>query len=96
MMTKTRSLWEHGIKIGVIGGIVALVIALVGMVESFNKRDIIAEIISMGHVLLLVVGIMMGYIAAKRTTSTEPVIRCLNAVTGSMITGGFLALLVIV
>ncbi|MCK4988467.1 MAG: hypothetical protein KAS40_23185, partial [Desulfobacterales bacterium] len=63
---------------------------------SFNRRDIIAEIISMGHVLLLIVGIMMGYIAAKRTTRTEPVIRCLNAVIGSMVTAGFLALLVIV
>ena len=50
-MTQTRSLWEHGIKIGVIGGVIALLIALVGMVESFNRRDIIAEIISMGHVL---------------------------------------------
>jgi branched-chain amino acid transport system permease protein len=95
-MTKTRSLWEHGIIIGVIGGVIALLIALVGMVESFNRRDIIAEIVSMGHVLLLIVGIMMGYIAAKRTTRIEPVIRCLNAVIGSLVTAGFLAFLVIV
>lgn len=95
-MKQTHSLWEHGIKIGVIGGVIALLIALVGMVESFNRRDIIAEIVSMGHALLLIVGIMMGYIAAKRTTRTEPVIRCLNAVIGSLVTAGFLALLVIV
>ena len=95
-MTQTRSLWEHGIKTGVIGGVAALIIALVGMVESFSRRDIIAEVITMGQVLLLIVGIMMGYIAAKRTTRTEPVIRCLNAVIGSLVTGGFLALLVIV
>jgi branched-chain amino acid transport system permease protein len=95
-MTQTRSLWEHGIKIGVIGGVIALLIALVGMVESFNRREIIAEIVSMGHVLMLIVGIMMGYIAAKRTTRPETVIRCLNAVIGSLVTAGFLALLVIV
>nr|MBC8394287.1 branched-chain amino acid ABC transporter permease [Deltaproteobacteria bacterium] len=95
-MTQTRSLWEHGIKIGVIGGVIALLIALVGMVESFNRRDIIAEVVTMGHVLLLIVGIMIGYIAAKRTTRTEPVIRCLNAVTGSLVTAGCLALLVMV
>jgi len=95
-MTQTRSLWEHGIKIGVIGGVIALLIALVGMVESFNRRDIIAEVVTMGHVLLLIVGIMIGYIAAKRSTRTEPVIRCLNAVTGSLVTAGCLALLVIV
>jgi branched-chain amino acid transport system permease protein len=96
MMTQTRSLWEHGVKTGVIGGVVALIIALVGMVESFNKRDIIAEVITMGQVLLLIVGLMMGYLAARRTTREEPVIRCLNAVIGSLVTGGFLAMLVIV
>jgi branched-chain amino acid transport system permease protein len=95
-MTQTRSLWEHGIKIGVIGGVAAMMIALVGMVESFSRRDIIAEVVTMGQILLLIMGIMMGYVAAKRTTRKEPVIRCLNAVIGSLVTGGFLALLVIV
>jgi branched-chain amino acid transport system permease protein len=96
MMTQTRSLWEQGVKTGIIGGVVVLIIALVGMVESFNKRDIIAEVITMGQVLLLIVGLMMGYLAARRTTREEPVIRCLNAVIGSLVTGGFLAMLVIV
>jgi branched-chain amino acid transport system permease protein len=95
-MTKTRSLWEHGVKIGAIGGVSVLIISLVGMVESFNRRDIIAEVMTMGQILLLFVGIMIGYIAAKRTTRPEPLIRCLNAVIGSLVTGGFLALLVIV
>ncbi len=45
-MTRTQSLWNHGVKIGVIGGISALVIALVGMVESFNKRFVIADVIT--------------------------------------------------
>ena len=95
-MTKARSLWEDGVKIGVIGGVTALLIALVGMVESFNRRDIIAEVITMGQVLLLFVGIMVGYIAARRTERPEPLIRSLNAVIGSLLTSGFLALLVIV
>jgi len=93
-MTQTRSLWEHGVKVGVIGGVAALIIALVGMVESFNRRDIIADVVTMGQVLLLVVGIMMGYIAAKRTTRDESTTRSLNAVIGSLVTSAFLALLV--
>ena len=91
-----RSLWDYGVKIGAIGGVTALIIALVGMIESFNRRDIIAELITMGQVLALVVGIMMGYVAAKRTDRDEPVIRCLNAVISSLVTSSFLALLVIV
>jgi branched-chain amino acid transport system permease protein len=96
IMTQTRSLWEHGVKIGVIGGVAALIIALVGMVESFHRRDIIADVITMGQVLLLVVGILMGYIATKRTTRDESLTRFLNAIIGSLVTSASLALLVIV
>ncbi len=94
-MTHTRSLWEHGVKTGIIGGVAALIIALVGMVESFNRRDIIAEIITMGQILLLVVGVFMGYIAARRTDRDGSFTPGLNAVIGSSVTGAFLALLVI-
>jgi branched-chain amino acid transport system permease protein len=97
MMTQTRSLWEHGVKTGVIGGVAVLIIALVGMVESFNRRDIIAEVITMGQILLLIVGVFMGQIAARRTDrDASSITPGLNAVIGSLVTGGFLAFLVIV
>ncbi len=95
-MTKVRALWGYGVKIGVIGGVVAVIISLVGMVESFNQRDIIAEVVTMGQVLLLVVGTMMGYIAAKRTDQTDPIMHGINAIVASLVTGSALALLVIV
>jgi branched-chain amino acid transport system permease protein len=95
-MTNARSLWKHGINIGIIGGVVVVLISLVGMVESFHRRDIIAEVINMGQILLLVVGIIMGYVAAKRTQQTDKVMHGVNAIACSLVTGGFLALLVIV
>ena len=95
VMIQRHSLWEHGVKTGIIGGIAALIIALVGMVESFNRRDIIAEVITMGQVLLLIVGILMGYISARRTEneSDDLLTPGLNAVIGSSVTGAFLAFL---
>ncbi len=95
-MIHSRSLWDHGVKTGIIGGVTVLITALVGMVEAFNKRDIIAEVVTMGHTLLLIMVVMMGYVAAKRTIRGEPVTRCLNAVICSLVTSGFLAFLVIV
>ncbi|MFH2220087.1 MAG: leucine/isoleucine/valine transporter permease subunit [Pseudomonadota bacterium] len=95
-MTRARSIWEHGVKTGVIGGVAALLIVLVGMAESFNRRDIIADVVTMGQVLLLILFVLMGYIAAKRTTREDTASRCLNTVVGSLVTAGFLALLVIV
>ena len=97
-MIQKHALWEYGAKTGIIGGIAALIIALVGMVESFNKRDIIAEVITMGQILLLMVGVFMGYVSARRTDdkSAGSLTAGLNAVIGSSVTAAFLAMLVIV
>jgi branched-chain amino acid transport system permease protein len=92
----SKSIWQNGIKIGLIGGIVAVLVALMGMVEAFSKRDIISNVISMGHTLLLLVALFMGYLAAKRTTRTEPLRILINSFVSGLIVGGALAILVIV
>ena len=95
-MTQAQSLWHQGVKPGMIGGISALAIALVGMVESFNKRYIVADVITMGIVLILVVTVLIAYYAAKRTAGTGNRKIFLNAVTAALVTSGFLALLVMI
>jgi hypothetical protein len=54
-MTKTQSFWNHGVKIGGLGGISVLIIAIVGMIESFDKRDVIADVLPLGMALALIV-----------------------------------------
>jgi branched-chain amino acid transport system permease protein len=95
-MKKIYSILEQGIKIGLIGGVSAVLLALIGMVEAFSRRDIISNVISMGHTLLLLVAVVMGYLAAKRTTRTEPLWILVNSSISGLIVGGFVALLVIV
>jgi len=87
---------KQAIKIGLIGGIVEVLLALVGMIEAFSQRDIISHIISMGHTLLLLVILLMAYLAAKRTPRTEPLWVLINSFISGLIVGGVLALLVIV
>jgi branched-chain amino acid transport system permease protein len=65
------------------------------MVEAFSQRDIISNVISMGHTLLLLAAMFMGYLAAKRTTRTEPPWILVNSLISGLIVGGLLALLVI-
>jgi len=93
-MTQPQSLWHQGIKPGVIGGISALAIALVGMVESFNKRYIVADVITMGIALIIVVAVLIAYYAAKRTVGGNRAV-FINAVTAALVTSGCLAMLVI-
>jgi len=90
-----KNIWQQGMKIGLIGGIAGVLLALIGMVEAFSQRDIINNIISMGHTLLLLVAVFMGYLAAKRTTRTEPLWILVNSFISGLIVGGLVALLVI-
>ena len=46
MGNKGSSVYAQAIKIGLIGGGVAVLLALIGMVEAFSQRDIVGEIIS--------------------------------------------------
>ena len=84
------------LKIGLMGGVVEVFLALIGMIEAFSQRDIISHIISMGHTLLLLVILFMAYLVAKRTPRTEPLWVLINSFISGLIVGGVLALLVIV
>jgi branched-chain amino acid transport system permease protein len=95
-MTRAQSLWHHGVKTGAIGGITVLVIALVGMVESFNKRFIIADVMTMGIALVIVVAVLIAYNAAKRAASSDYPVVFATSVSAALITSGFLAMLVII
>ncbi|MDP2967678.1 MAG: leucine/isoleucine/valine transporter permease subunit [Deltaproteobacteria bacterium] len=87
---------KQALKIGLIGGVVEILLSLIGMVEAFSQRDIISNVVSMGHTLLLLVAIFMGYLAAKRTTRSEPLWILINSLVSGLVIGALLALLVVV
>jgi len=95
-ITSARFGWQQAAKIGLIGGLIGVLLSLVGMVEAFSQRDIISDIISMGHTLLLLIVVITGYLAAQRTTRSESweVLAC--SLIAGLAYGGMLALLVIV
>ncbi len=90
-MTITQSLWNRGIKIGSLGGAGVLCITLVGMIESFDKRDIIAGIMPMGITLALIITLIVAYIAAKKTIVTDNRIKFINAMMSGLVTSAYLA-----
>jgi len=95
-MTKAQSLWNHGVKIGAIGGVSVLVICLIGMVESFGKRFIIAGYLPMGVTIALIISMFAAFIAAKKTPIPEKSIQFANAVMSGFVTSGLLAIFVII
>lgn len=70
-MTKTQSLWNHGVKIGAIGGVSVLTISLIGMVQMFGKRFIVADFLPMGVAIALILTILTAYLAAKKNIDSR-------------------------
>jgi len=56
-MNQDPSPWRYAVNIGLI---------LIGMVEAFNKRDIVYQIVTMGNTLLLISAVFFSYLAAQR------------------------------
>ncbi len=83
-----------GIHYGLVSGVCALILSLIGMVETFNQRGIISEVISMGQMLLLLVVALFAYTGASRFKQTGRI-----AVTGLMtgiVSALLLSLLVVI
>lgn len=51
-------------RIGAYGAISAIYLALIGMVESFGERQIVTGVISLGHTLLVINALAIGYLTA--------------------------------
>lgn len=64
-MKKENFIWSS-IKVGLLAGTIGIFLALVGMVEIFNKRDVIEKVISLGMFLLLATSTLAGFIASRR------------------------------
>ncbi|NJN93895.1 MAG: leucine/isoleucine/valine transporter permease subunit [Anaerolineales bacterium] len=95
MTEKSQVNWTNIIQIGLIGGATAVLICLVGMVEAFSKRDIIAGVISLGQILLLILAFTIGYFAAKRTGSRDWRINLASGIIAGLLVGALVAGLVL-
>lgn len=84
-----------GIKLGLIGGAVAVLLALIGMVEAFSQRHIVSNVVSMGQTLLLLVALFSGFLAAKRTVQSKPIPLLAGSLVAGLMVGGLLAVLVV-
>ena len=93
-MTRFK-LWKHGVKTGLLSGLITVILSLMGMVEAFSQRQIVSGFLSMDYTLLGAVVVFMGYVASRRTSHAEPMWVVINSLTCGVITGGMLLLLIL-
>ena len=92
---KPRHWIAVALQLGATGGLAAVLISLVGMVEEFAKRFIIVDVLEMGQALLLLILIATGYMTSRRLADRPPRIRLLAAVVSGLVPAVMLFALVL-
>ncbi len=101
MNAETRFNWRSVVRLGVLGGAVALFLCLVGIVEASHRTAIISGVISLGQTMLLITLLFPAVLAAREVRAGregEPPRLWLvsSAALASLVTAAMLALLVLI
>ena len=94
-MKKENFLWS-ATKIGLLGGSVGIFLCLIGMVEIFDKRDVIEGVVTLGQFVLLATSVSAGLIASRGTSDLLGQTRPSQTLTAGLIAGLVTDLLVAV
>ena len=87
-MNETKNNIQEAIKMGLLAGAISLSVSIIGMVELFSKRDLIAGVLSLGQVFLFAAPVAFGYLIAQKSPEGKRGVTLLNG----FLTGAFAAL----
>jgi branched-chain amino acid transport system permease protein len=84
------------LRIGLLGGAIAIYLCLVGIVPVFATRALIVGVVSLGQATLLVTFGVFGYLAGRRALANAPIQALFAGALAGAISGAFLTGLVLV
>jgi branched-chain amino acid transport system permease protein len=79
---------RRSVRLGLLFGVVALSVSVIGMVQSFNERDIITGVLTLGQLLLFSTAFLAGYMTPREES---PASKLTNAL-GGLVAGALTAL----
>ncbi len=85
-----RSTWRQPLNSGLVAGIVSLLLALVGMAEAFEARDIIFELVPMGQLLLVLAPFVLAVSTARKAADRSPLARLAVGLLLGLVCGALL------
>ncbi|HEY1940835.1 MAG TPA: branched-chain amino acid ABC transporter permease [Roseiarcus sp.] len=88
-----RSPFARALNIGLVFGVVAVYITVVGILPMFNTRWIVVGVVSLGHAALITIGLGAGAAVTARMKASEFLPLALASLFAGAIAGGLLALL---
>ena len=66
MNESTHTDFRIPVRYGLLAGVVSLSVSVIGMVELFGQRDLIAGVITLGQVILFLAPVALSYMAASK------------------------------
>jgi branched-chain amino acid transport system permease protein len=87
--------WRPVLIVGLIFAGLALYVTLVGIVGTFQARNLITDVVTVGQMVLLLTGFVAGYVAAQRAPA-GPSNAIIGAGIAGLMSGAALLLLILV
>jgi branched-chain amino acid transport system permease protein len=87
--------WGTTLRTGLIFGLVALFLALVGLVGAFSERDLVFNVISLGQTWLLIVGLATGYVIGNRSEDRPTQTALLHSAVAGLAAGAVLTAFIV-
>jgi branched-chain amino acid transport system permease protein len=94
MENQKQSIWKGIIQFGLLAGLVAFSLSIIGMVEAFNERSIIGGVVTLGQILLFGPAIGLAYSATQRNSAAGSAMNLLGGFVLGLISSLPLILLV--
>jgi branched-chain amino acid transport system permease protein len=93
MSAAGSSAWRYVVGVGLLGGVVAIYLALVGIVPVFNRQSLVSGVITLGEAALFITPVISGYLAAQRARNRQRIL--IFATVAGALTGLLVTLLVV-
>ena len=84
-------------RVGLVGGAAAIYLALAGMIEKFDTRNLIGSFLTLGNLLLMLPPLLAGYFATRprlvagRSEQPAPGPALVAGLVSGAVTGGLVA-----
>ena len=75
------------INLGLIAGVIALSLSMIGVIDAFNQRFIVTDYLTLGQLLLFGTALVAGFLAANPLKETSIVTRLLHGGLAGVLSG---------
>ncbi len=83
-------------RMGLIAGSVILSVCMINIVESFNQRDIISEVFTLGQLLLFAGSLIVGYLVARNLSGERLPTKLIHGALAGALAGVPLFILILI